>query len=150
MPLNRHVPECVVDASVVIKLYLTEQDDDLALDLMEVGATTTGTVGRTAPDLLYLECGNILWQRVRRGLLAPGDAKAKLAELLTLDLTVWDANGLVERALDFSLQFEVSVYDGFYLALAELLDVPFVTADEALERKAAGAGVEIVLLSSLR
>jgi predicted nucleic acid-binding protein len=149
MPLSRHLRECVVDASVVIKFYLAEQDSDLAAELLEGGAGTVAAE-RTAPDLLYLECGNILWQRVRRRALAAPDARAKPTELLALDLTIWDANGLVERALDLALLHDVSVYDGSYLALAELLDIPLVTADEALERKAAGAGVEIVLLSSLR
>lgn len=146
---TRFIAECVVDASVVIKLFLGEEDDDLAEALLQ-GAGSPSTAFRASPDLLHLECANILWKQARRGAISDQQARERLRDVLAFDLLIVPAAELAERALDLALQYGVSAYDGSYLALAELLDIPLVTADEALERKAAGAGVEIVLLSSLR
>jgi hypothetical protein len=71
-----------------------------------------------------------------------------LADLLALPLVVWPARELVERALQLALSLDVSMYDAAYLALADALDIPLVTADQALARKVGerGYGARIRLL----
>ena len=63
---------CVVDASVLTKLFLQEQNSDLATALFAM--PTTDRIGRAVPDQIYLECANILSTRVHRGLLTAAAA----------------------------------------------------------------------------
>ncbi len=56
---------CVVDASVAIKLFLAEPLSSEAHALFACLATSSSTFH--VPDLLYAECGNILWKHVQRG-----------------------------------------------------------------------------------
>jgi predicted nucleic acid-binding protein len=99
-----------------------------------------GDSTRAIPDLAVLECGNVFWKRVRRGLLPADLAVESLADLLALPLVVWPARELVERALELAVSLDVSLYDAAYLALADTLDIPLVTADEALARKVGERG----------
>jgi predicted nucleic acid-binding protein len=136
----------VVDASVLVKVFLPEEGSDVATDLIQ--GTGAPVDLRAAPDLAYLECANIFWKRARRGLLAPDDARAVLRDLLALPLRIWPTEDVAERALELALALDVTAYDAAYLALAERLDVPLITADEALVRKLGGPSERIRLLGS--
>ena len=140
------VPACVVDASVLAKLFLPEQDAEIAAALMP---TDDGRRLRAAPDLAYLECANILWKWVRRGRLSAAEAAQGVRDLHALPLQTWRAKDLLDAALSLAVRFDVSVYDAAYLALADLLALPLVTADEALVRKAGGPSDRLIVLASL-
>ncbi len=56
----------VVDASVVVKWVVEEEDTDIALSLFRFRLL--------APDLLMLECSNVLWSRQRRREISPAQA----------------------------------------------------------------------------
>lgn len=137
---------CVVDASVLVKLFLPEDGSGIATKLMHpVGED--GIV-RAVPDLAYLECANIFWKWVRRGKLSPDLARENLVDLLALPLQVWPSRHLVEHALAAGIDKSVTVYDASYLALSGLLEVPLVTADQDLVRSA-GNDHDVWLLDSL-
>ncbi len=143
------VPACVVDASVIVKVIVPEDDSDLARAF--IGATSNnGSAVRAVPSLLYLECANALWKLVRCGLLPADDARLGVRDVLALSLQVWRAEHLAEAAFELALTHNITTYDAAYLALAELLAIPLVSADERFIRKAGGPNDRLVLLSSLR
>ena len=135
---------CVLDASVGIKLVVPEEDSNRAEELL----SDPGLVAR-APDLFFLECANILWKRMRRGEFAAGDAPGALARLRRAGPSVLSSLDLVDRALEIANSEDISVYDACYVALAERLGVPLVTADGKLAAKLAGTAHEIVTLDML-
>jgi predicted nucleic acid-binding protein len=55
---------CVVDASVVIKLFVDEELSQPARKLLE-GIAKPDPDEFYVPDLLFPECGNVLWKYVR-------------------------------------------------------------------------------------
>lgn len=150
--MNTHdpvlLPACVVNASVVVKLFVPEQGSATVRVLLRP-AGDRDAVTRAAPDLLYLECANVFWKRVRRGLMSASQARTGVTGLLALDLRIWPAEVLVERALELVIDLDVTVYDASYLALADLLAIPLVTADATLVRKAGGPSERLVLLDRL-
>lgn len=146
---GRAVPNldhCVVDASVLIKVVLPEEGTPAARKLLD---PRSGSLGRSVPTLVYVECANILWKHVRFRGLDGTVAWDSLAGLLALPLQVWPVENLIGSALMLALVHRTSVYDALYLALADLLDSPLVTADAALVSKVAGSNLRLVLLDDI-
>lgn len=133
----------VVDASVLIKVFLPEEGSEAATRLIQ---NSGAAIVRAVPDLVYLECANIVWKWVRRGMLAADLARQSVADLRALPLQVWPSAELIEPALDIALTRDVTVYDASYVALADLLDIPLITADDALVHKLGGPSERIRLL----
>ena len=82
-----------------------------------------------APDLLFVECANILWKKTRLGDLREDEAVSCLDVLLTAPVRLVPSQGLLEQGLDLSLRLKHPVYDCIYLALAVRGGLPLVTAD---------------------
>lgn len=114
----------VVDANVAIKWYLPEIHDEAARRLLATEHTLL------APDLIFSECGNILWKRVRAGQITREEAQEVLESLGNLELEVSPSWPLVIPAMEIACQADRSVYDSLYLALAIREAAVMVTADE--------------------
>jgi predicted nucleic acid-binding protein len=134
----------VVDASVAVKLYLTEALVAEAAALFDL-LNEPGT-GFHVPDLFYLECANIFWKQVQRGTCTPAQAATYLAKLVKLPLRVSDDKGLGEPALKLALDHNISAYDASYVALSQQKGVELITADQKLVTKLAGLTPAVVWL----
>jgi predicted nucleic acid-binding protein len=120
----------VVDASVGLKWVLNEPDSAAADALLRSGETLL------VPDFWLNEVANVLWVRVRRGLLPPGQARAGLA-LLRAAVAPSPTAGLElqEVALDIGLAVNHSPYDTLYVAFAIAMAARrVVVADAAFVR----------------
>lgn len=115
----------VVDASV------------LAPALGDDGAA--GTVARArlvgetlaAPELIDLEVSSVLRGRVLAGKLDAVAAEVALGDLVALPIRLTSHRALITRC--WQLRHNLTSYDAAYVALAEILDVPLVTADANLQ-----------------
>ena len=134
--------DCVVDASVGIKLFLIEPLADRA-DALFASLAVTPPARLYVPDLFFIECTNVLWKYVRRFGYSPGAAQQDVADLVRLSLHVASTAILAEDALSLALEYGLTAYDGAYVALADMLSLPLVTADEALIRRLEGTGLDI-------
>jgi predicted nucleic acid-binding protein len=121
----------VVDASVAIKLYVREPLQEHAQALFARLAEPE-PVELHAPDLLYVECANILWKYVRRGGYDLEVASAQLADLVALNLTATPTSALIGNAFRLAAAEAITAYDASYLALSLVIGCPLVTADERL------------------
>jgi predicted nucleic acid-binding protein len=135
----------IVDASVAVKWVVDEQFSDAARLL--AGARLY------APDLLYIECANILWKKAVKGDVTHSQAARALKELRTSPVTIVASGPLLEKALAMAGVLRHPVYDCVYLALAAEKKMPLVTADERLARVVAQgkvARVEVQMVRDLR
>ena len=137
--------DCVVDASVGIKLFLAEEDSDAA-DALFAQLAQLPPARFYVPDLFYSECANILWKYVRRFGYPAGNARQDVADLLALRLQTVSTADVLAPALALALQYDITAYDACYAALAQQLDLPLITADSPLRRKLAGSGIAIHIL----
>ncbi len=137
--------DCVVDASVAVKLFILEPLSDRA-DALFDRLSDAPPARFYVPDLFFAECANVLWKYVRAFGYPAEDARRNLADLLRLPIRVVPTAELVQEALDLALRHALPVYDAAYVALSERLSLPLVTADEALVRRLAGTGLDVRFL----
>ena len=116
----------VVDACVAIKWFVEEPHADAARCLL------ADTYALYAPDLIWPECGNILWKKVQRGELTAQEARLIREGLEQQPLHIAPSRLLLEPALEIALDTGRTVYDSCYVALAMLIETQMVTADQRL------------------
>lgn len=137
--------DCVIDASVGIKLFVAEPLADRA-DALFTHLSDNPPARFYVPDLFFIECANILWKHVRRFGYPEPVAQHHIADLTTLRLRPVAMQSLAEDALTLAIQYGCSAYDAAYAALAARFSVPLVTADAALVRKFGKAEFDIHFL----
>ena len=137
--------DCVVDASVGIKLFLVEELSDRA-DRFFSHLAGYRPARFYVPDLFFAECANILWKYVRRFGYPADNARQDVADLRGLALLTVSTSDLLEPALELALAYDITAYDACYAALARKLELPLVTADTSLARKLDSSDVHVQTL----
>lgn len=142
----RRLPrKCVVDASVGIKLFVAEELSEHVQGLFR-GSFADSDASIHVPDLFYAECANILWKKARKAEFPSSHALKWIAHLKVLAVHPTPTAELVERALEIALEFNISAYDACYVALAEMVNAPLVTADSRLASALRGSGCAVVVV----
>lgn len=110
----------VLDASTAVAALLND------------GAARRTVAGETinAPHLIDAEVVSALRRQVAAGQIADTHARQGLDVWRQLGLLRYDAVPLLDRV--WELRNSVTAYDALYVALAENLDCPLVTADARL------------------
>ncbi len=140
--------DLVVDASVAVKLFVDEELSDKAERLFQ-RLVDTPPARFFVPDLLFLECANILWKYVRSFGHDAQQAREDIAALRLLPLQPVAAQDLLALAFALAIELDVTAYDAIYAALARIVELPLVTADRKLSRQLAGSGIEVWWLGDL-
>ena len=84
------------------------------------------------PDLARIEVISVIRRQLHAGAIDESQAARAVDDLLGLPLVVYPTGPLLRRS--WVLHSNVTAYDGCYVALAELLDCPLLTADTRLSR----------------
>lgn len=123
----------VVDASVGVKWMLPEPYTTEALRLQNPAHQLH------SPAFFNVELANILWRKIRQGLLTRAQADTFRGQVPSLPLTLHGDQGVLDMAFDLDDRTQRTVYDCLYLALAVQLGGQMVTADEKLVNSLAGS-----------
>jgi len=123
----------VVDASVAAKWFLPSHEESLtreAARLLEVFVETQ--IRFIEPDLFWAELANLFWKAVRQQRWRREAAEAALKAMLERDFPTVSSRSLLEEAHAIASEFDRSVYDALYVALALRAQGELITADERL------------------
>ncbi|MBC7373820.1 MAG: type II toxin-antitoxin system VapC family toxin [Frankiales bacterium] len=119
----------VLDASVVVDaLVVSGVQGDLARLVLATESVLH------VPAVFLAEVSSALRAMVHRGDVDPGAARTALDQVAGLSRDDYPLDPFLPRV--WELRANVTVYDGWYVALAESMDVPLVTADSRLLRAA--------------
>ena len=133
----------VVDASVAAKWFVQrgEADRERAVSIRE--RFMAGQCRLIMPEFGLLEIANAIRYTPRA---KEADAAAALEVLRDLNLelhqTSWD---LLRKANAIAWAYGIAVYDAIYVALAEIVGFPLLTADEGLLKRMKGHSIVLRL-----
>lgn len=123
--------EWVVDASVVAKWYLRDEEFVAQADRL-LDRYLDGTMTLTTPHFTRYELANAVTRAAREGRLTEQEASAAVVEFSGLGLAQdMDNDELLFSSLQIAARFSISFYDALYLAVAEERGLRVVTADIA-------------------
>ena len=116
----------VIDANVGLKWFIEEPRSSAARKILDKGASCI------APDIFIPEICNVVWKKVQKHEITVEHGQAIVTNVsMILDRLV-PSSKVAERAFALAVQFNHSVYDCLYLALAERESITLVTDDAKL------------------
>ncbi|MDK2372776.1 MAG: type II toxin-antitoxin system VapC family toxin [Candidatus Korarchaeota archaeon] len=127
----------VVDSNILVKWFIPEDYHEEAKALLE--DHLYGRVEVVIPRYAVLEFANVLRKyRVRRII---GEREVREAFDLLVEsapVMIEENEELVRKALDYSLERGLTMYDAYYMVLARELGAILYTADERVVRQLVG------------
>jgi predicted nucleic acid-binding protein len=127
----------VLDASVILKWFIDENDSDKAIRLREEYEANEREI--VIPDFLLIEVANVLCYYPGFDSDDINDCLKTLFDM-AIDI-VTPTPGLLEHTIAIAKKYHITCYDALYLALAEDLGFPLITADQELYRKTLKIGI---------
>jgi len=125
------VKRIVIDASVVLKWYLSDEEHgEKALDILD--GHVSDHFSLHAPALLEFEVANGLTIAKRRARVGNNDVLKAMDGFTGLGIELYPLLPLFRKVLDYSDKYNISAYDAAYVALANDLKCNVVTADKRL------------------
>ncbi len=116
----------VVDASVVVAALVDVGETGRWAEEILVSSQLA------APHLMPAEVANVLRRASFAGDISADVASLAHADLQAITVDLFPYRLIAERAWD--MRQNITIYDAFYVALAELLDADLATLDERLAR----------------
>ena len=134
------MPEVLcLDASVVLKLYLPEEDAEEAKRLVRRALMQSEDL--LVPPFFLAEMVSTLRKAVHRGRMPREEANEGFTLLMMTPLEEIGGPEVYRRAWEIAEELGMpTIYDSVYLAVAELRGAEFWTADRKLFEKAKGRG----------
>lgn len=123
----------VLDTSVVAKWFFPEEGSAKALKVKDDFAKSSLTI--SVPVLIFYELNNLLKTSVKMLRIKEESASSAYRAFLNLNLAAYSSKELLEKTLSLAIKYNISSYDASYIALAELLEAPLLTADQRLVNK---------------
>ncbi|HEY9705235.1 MAG TPA: type II toxin-antitoxin system VapC family toxin [Allocoleopsis sp.] len=120
-----------IDANFLVRLVSSHPSETIYLQLWTQWKNNNYQI--FAPTLCYYEVSNALYRMNKANLLSTENANLALEYALNLDIILYGNIGLHIQASKLAKQLNLSAaYDAHYLALAQLLESDFYTADKKL------------------
>ena len=141
--ITAHHAGYVLDASVIVKWFLhhQESDRDRALALRDLHISGRSTI--YIPGLALLEVLNAVRFSPKADEEA-GETALETLQDLNLETKSADVN-LLRKANAIAWAYKITIYDALYVAVAEQVGYPLITADEVMVKKLKGHSLVVPL-----
>lgn len=134
----------VLDSSVIIKWFSNEENTENALKIREM--YMQGSASISCPDLVIYEIANAL--RYNKS-ITEKEIKDGVNSLISMGISIIvPTRAVIESAISIALRYDITIYDAYFVALANEIRYTLVTADIKLFNKVKKA-YQIKLLGEL-
>jgi predicted nucleic acid-binding protein len=121
----------VIDASIVVKWFIDESNSDKALKLRE--QFILQEIQFAIPSLMYYEVLNALKYSNQFDKI---DLQTAGESLENYSFDVFTMKGdYGKKTIELAMDYDLTIYDASYIALAITLETELYTADEKIKRK---------------
>jgi predicted nucleic acid-binding protein len=141
--ITAHHAGYVVDASVIVKWFLHHQEADRERALALRDLHISGRSKIYIPRLALLEVLNAI-RFSPKGDEEDGETALETLQDLNLETKSADVN-LLRKANAIAWAYKITIYDSLYVALAEQVGYPLITADDVMVKKLHGHSIVIPL-----
>ncbi len=118
-----------VDANLVVMWITPEEGRDQAVALLDDCLRHQTSI--VAPDCVFAEVGSVLRRKVYRGIMDGEDGRVAISLLDRFAIDVVPVLSLCARAWQIAADLNLpTLYDAYYMALAEARGCDFWTADQ--------------------
>ena len=141
--ITAHHAAYVLDASVIVKWFLHHQeaDRDKALALRDLHVAGRSKIH--IPRLALLEVLNAIRFNSKAD-EEDGATALETLQDLQLEINSGDLN-VLRKTNAIAWAYKITIYDALYVALAEQIGYPLVTADEVMVKKLKGHSIVLPL-----
>ena len=117
----------IIDASIIIKWFANENYSDKAIILRDKHINEE--ISLVVPELVFLETINGLkYKKLEQSILEKANK-----DLWNIQLEIFYLDEfLINKAISASAEYNLSIYDSIYVALAQIYGTQLITADEKL------------------
>lgn len=123
----------VMDASVAAKWATPKIIEPLVAQAHRfLRAYVDGSIQVVVPDLFWLEIGSFLWKSARRGTITSRLAQDALEAMLNRDFPTLPSRAFLPEAFKIARDFDRTIYDSIYVAMAAATGRYLITADERM------------------
>ena len=118
----------LLDTSVVVKWFILEEDSERAATLRQ--AHGRDELLLHAPDILLMELANALRYSP---LVSGGEISQALRLFSDMEIFIFpfDLDVLIS-SISLSRKHDLAVYDAYFLALAQAMEIPLITTDRKM------------------
>lgn len=121
----------VVDASALIRLFVP--DGPMAEGFEEfLHGVERGINTAISPELLVAESANVIQKKMMSKEFSADESLRLLSDLLSVPIRLFSHRPLIPPAFELAGQYQLTVYDALYLALAKEQGAVIFTADSKL------------------
>ena len=122
-----------MDASVAAKWATPQIIEPLAKQAHRfLRSYVEGAIQVVVPDLFWIEIGSFLWKAAKRGVITSGLAQNALEAMLNRDFPTVPSRAFLPEAFKIASDFDRTIYDSTYVAMAAATGRSLITADERL------------------
>jgi len=126
----------VLDTSVVMKWFSEHNEGDLDKALALRRGILEGAYAVVVPDLLLYELANALRHNPN---LNAGDVNHAVQSVLDMGFDIRAVeSATMERSIELAFKFKITVYDAYFLSLAQTESRPLLTADYRMVERVKG------------
>ncbi len=126
--MSYRYPAFLLDTSVVVKWFVPEENSEKALSVRR--AQEDRELQLYAPEVLLMELANALRYSSE---FSAGEITEALETPFELNILLIPFSlDALNSAVTLSMEHDLAVYDAYFLALAQALEMPLITADRRM------------------
>ncbi len=122
--------EIVLDASVAVKWFNEENEDDVEIALEIQRQKILNKLEIIVPDLFFLEIINAF---ITRSAFSTEDILIMEEALQKMNLKIiFPGHSVLNESIKVARDFNLTMYDSLYIAIASFYQVPLLTGDKKI------------------